>query len=228
MNTQQNQVPQDTEKLKEIPKWARRYAENRTLPQIVFHLIYLSFGGVVFLSVYCFLQRWFILASILMGIYVVGFICILIFGDYSKDRYFTKSGIPESESVQQIKKFLPLPLIVCIAVQMIMEIRGVFPEHLRMPISAVCVCPLLIFVNWRWARGSFIGYLWAALYGGWAIAILFKVPVLTFPERFAGNEMIAVPVTGAITGVVAYIYSRHALKKLKAAAHLDGDTADGV
>jgi hypothetical protein len=32
METEQNQVSQDTEKLKEISKWTRRYAENRTLP----------------------------------------------------------------------------------------------------------------------------------------------------------------------------------------------------
>jgi hypothetical protein len=32
METEQNQVPQNTEKLKEIQKWTQRYAENRTLP----------------------------------------------------------------------------------------------------------------------------------------------------------------------------------------------------
>jgi hypothetical protein len=89
-----------------------------------------------------------------------------------------------------------------------------------MPFSAVYLCPLLIFANWRWAKDSFIGYLWATLYGAWAIAIIFKVPILTFPGRSAGNEMIAVPVTGLITGLVAYIYSRYAFKKLKDASHL--------
>ncbi len=35
MDTQQNQIPQNEEKLKEIPKWARRYAQNRTLTILV-------------------------------------------------------------------------------------------------------------------------------------------------------------------------------------------------
>ena len=37
MNTQQNQIPlpQNTEKLKEIPKWTRKYAQNRTLTILV-------------------------------------------------------------------------------------------------------------------------------------------------------------------------------------------------
>jgi hypothetical protein len=228
METEQNQLPKDTEKLKEIPKWARRYAENRTVPQIIFHLIFLSFVGVVFLSVYCFLQRWFILASILMGIYVVGFICLLIFDDRFLDWYFERSGVPESSGVQQIKKVMPLPLITCVVISVIIEQQGVFPGHLRMPISAVYLCPILIFANWRWVKDSFTGYLWAALYGAWAVAIVFKVPILTFPDRSAGYEMIAVPVTGLITGLVSYIYSRYALKKLKGISHLEGDAANEV
>jgi len=230
METEQNQVPQNTEKLKEIPKWARRYAESRTVPLIIFSVVFIACFGMVSLSVYCFLKGKFILAVIMMVLYVATFIYFLITSDRHETRYFTKTGIPQSESVQQIRKFLPLPLIACVVISVIMEQRGVFPHHLSVPISAVYICSLLIFANWRWARGSFIGYLWAALYGGWAIAILFKVPVLTFSEGGIrqlkpGDEMyLAVPVTGLITGLIAYIYSRYALKKLKTAAHLQENT----
>jgi len=230
METEQNQVPQDTEKLKEIPKWARRYAESRTVPLIVFSLIFIVLFGGVSLGVYCFLKGKFVLATIMMILYVAGFLYFVITWDRHEARYFTKTGIPESESVKQIRKYMPLPLILFVVIDVIMEQRGVFPHHLSVPISAVYICPLLIFANWRWARGSFIGYLWAALYGGWAIAILFKVPVLTFSEGAIrqlkpGDEMyLAVPVTGLITGLIAYIYSRYALKKLKTAAHLQEET----
>ena len=230
MNTQQNQIPKNAEKLKEIPKWARRYAESRTAPLIIFSLIFIVLFGGVSLGVYCFLKGKFVLAAIMMVLYVAGFLSFVITWDKHEARYFTKTGIPQSESVQQIRKFLPLPLILFVIISVIMEQRGVFPAHLSVPISAVYVCPLLIFANWRWARGSFIGYLWAGLYGAWAIAILLKIPVLTFSEGGVrlmnpGDEMyLAVPVTGVITGMVAYIYSRYALKKLKTAAHLQENT----
>ncbi len=226
MNTQQNQIPQNAEKLKEIPKLARRYAESRTAPLIIFSLIFILLFGGASLGVYCLLKGKLVLAVIMMVLYVAGFLYFVITWDRHETRYFTKTGIPQSQSVQQIRKFLPLPLILFVVICVIMELRGVFPPYLRVPISAVYVCPLLIFANWRWGRGSFIGYLWAALYGGWAIAILFKVPVLTFSEGGIrqlnpGDEMyLAVPVTGLITGLIAYIYSRYALKKLKKAAHL--------
>ena len=159
---------------------------------------------------------------------IVLFIYFVSTLDRHETRYFTKTGIPQSEGIKQIRKFLPLPLIACVAIDVILQQRGVLPHHLSVPVSALYVCPLLIFANWRWARGSFIGYLWAALYGSWSIAILFKVPILTFSQGGQlkpGDEMyLAAPVTGVITGIVAYIYSRYALRKLKAAAKLREDT----
>lgn len=228
MDAHQNKVSRDTEKLKEIPKWARRYAESRTAPMIIWHIVFIVSFGLAFLSVYFFLKERFIFAAIILALDVVISIYFLITYDRHEARYFTKTGIPQSESVKQIRKFLPLPLILFVVIDVIMEQRGVFPHYLSVPISAVYVCPLLIFANWRWARGSFIGYLWATLYGAWAIAILFKVPILTFSQGGQlkpGDEMyLAVPVTGLITGLVAYIYSRYALKKLKTAAHLQENT----
>ena len=212
--------------LQQIPKWARRYAESRTVPLIIFSIVFLALFGMVSLSVYLFLKGKFILAAIMMVLYVAGLIYFLITSDRHEARYFTKTGIPQSESVKQIRKYVPLPLMLFVVISVIMEQRGVFPAHLRVPISAVYSCPLLIFANWRWAKGSFIGYLWAGLYGAWAIAILFKVPLLTFSEGGIrqlnpGDEMyLAVSVTGLITGLIAYIYSRFALRKLKMLASI--------
>jgi hypothetical protein len=182
MNSKQNNKSQEqnTDRLKEIPKWARRYAESRTAPLIVFSLIFIVLFGAVSLSVYFFLKGQFIFAAIMMILYLVGFLYFVITWDRHEARYFTKTGIPQSKSIKQIRKYMPLPLILFVVISVIMEQRSVFPTHLSVPISALYCCPLLIFANWRWAKGSFIGYLWAGLYGTWAIAILFKLPFLTF------------------------------------------------
>ena len=224
MDIEQNQGPGDLEKLKEIPKWARRYAQSRTVPMIVFFLFPFVLMGMGFLGVYCFLKGVFILGVIVMVLSVAAFIYFMIAYDRYEARYFVKSGIPQIQGIQQIRKYLPIPLIACVVVSVILEHRGVFPAHLRQPVSALFVCPLLIFANWRFVKGGFIGYLWAGLYGVWAIAILFEVPILTFSGRWAGHELVAVPVTGLITALVALIYSRYALKKLKTAVHIEEDT----
>ena len=47
METEQNQVPQNSEKLKEIPKWTRKYAQNRMLTPIVLMVMVILFGMLV-------------------------------------------------------------------------------------------------------------------------------------------------------------------------------------
>jgi len=206
MGTGQNKMVRDAEKVKDISKLAGRYAENRTGPMVVFMSVAILLFGAVALGVYCFLKGWVVLAVILMGVYVVGFLYFVIKWDKHEARYFIKSGIPQSECVLKVRKYLPVPLIVCVVISVILEQLGVFPHYLCVPVSAVYICPMLFFANW---------------------AILFGVPILTFSEggQFGpGDEMyLAVPVTGLITGVVVYIYSRSALKKLKAAAKLQED-----
>ena len=49
MKRKQNNKSEDqnTEKLKEIPKWTRKYAQNRTLPNLIYMVIYLClFAGI--------------------------------------------------------------------------------------------------------------------------------------------------------------------------------------
>jgi hypothetical protein len=45
MDAQQNQVSQDQDTLKEIPKWTRKYAQNRTLTIMVLMAMTMLFGG---------------------------------------------------------------------------------------------------------------------------------------------------------------------------------------
>jgi len=44
METEQDQLPQDTEKLKDVPKWTRKYAQNRTLTILVLMIMATLFG----------------------------------------------------------------------------------------------------------------------------------------------------------------------------------------
>src|SRR4030043_957877 len=64
MSTQQNQVPQNAEKLKEIPKWTRKYAQNRTLTILVLMVMTMLFGMFV--------------------AFLVGFLLALVFAGFSK------------------------------------------------------------------------------------------------------------------------------------------------
>ncbi|MBN1257120.1 MAG: hypothetical protein JXA52_05385 [Planctomycetes bacterium] len=221
MDIGQEQTQKNHDQIKEIPKWAERYAESRSTPLIVFQAIFLAMVGMIALSVFCFLQQWFILAAVSLLLYMVTLLCLLFKWDKYEASYYAKTGIPEAKNLKQVRKYLVLPLLLIVVFSIIMEQQGYFPSHLRLPISAAFICPLLMFANWRWGKGSFFGNLWAFLYGAWGVAILFKLPWLTFSDKYAGAEiMVAVPLTGLITGLVGYLYNHHALKKLKASASM--------
>ena len=79
MDTQPNQVPRNTEKLKEIPKWTRKYAQNRTLTILVLIvmtcLVSLAIGVPVLLVGIAFVKGNMILA----GVGIALLVAILIF-----------------------------------------------------------------------------------------------------------------------------------------------------
>ena len=83
MSTQQNQVPQNTEKLKEIPKWTRKYAQNRTLTTFVLIAITGLFAMFVAvpstLLILAFMKGSMILASVCIAVLAAIVIFLIIF-----------------------------------------------------------------------------------------------------------------------------------------------------
>lgn len=76
MDTQQNQVPQNAEKLKEIPKWTRRYAQNRTLTVLAI-LAMCGLFGMIFAFLFTFPLA-FALTSFRKGNMVLGCVGIAV------------------------------------------------------------------------------------------------------------------------------------------------------
>ena len=83
MNTQQNQVPEDMEKLKEIPKWTRKYAQNRTIPVLITLAIYLClFAGFAipsYFSGHAYRAGNMVLFWICIFVMAVSMICLFFF-----------------------------------------------------------------------------------------------------------------------------------------------------
>lgn len=224
-SVEQNQMSQEMDRLKEIPKWARRYALNKTMSMVVMFMIFLLSFAVVSAGVHCFLNGNPFLGWVMIGVFVMVFICSFSVEKYCKTHCYEQDGMSKSERVEEIKKFLALPLVILAGFSIYAMKYFNIPMRLSMPISATYVCPLLAYVNWRWARyDSFIGYLWAGLYGAWATAILLNVPLLTFAGRWEGQEMyITVSITGLIAALAAHLYNRYALRKLKKLTNVEQD-----
>src|SRR3989339_92571 len=94
MNTPQNKRSNETENLKEIPKWTRKYAQNRSLTNltmlIIFLLLFIGiaipsyFGGMAFKAGYINIFRICIIVSF------VSSICLLILSVLSIPKFGLK------------------------------------------------------------------------------------------------------------------------------------------
>lgn len=246
METNQDQTTHNTENLKEIPKWTRKYAQNRTLPSLIALVIFMAlFGGISipsYLGAKAFTTGHMILFGICVFISAISMICVFIisvpkFGgklfEYIYQRVYARQGsvsIPVPQTMKKPKWLCYVVAIVfssCVLASVFLGLKGFFSIEYMQPISALYFVPFTLFLYFlQRPIVSPIALLWPALYAVHAILIVIGVPIL-FTENLIGLNMI-LPVFGygSLTYIIGHLYSRYALKKLKDITHLQGNDAN--
>ena len=245
MNTEQNQVSQDMEKLKEIPKWTHRYAQNRTLTNLAFMainiLFFVAIGGLSLLAgiasktghpiLLC------VCAVVLIAVLILLFIVsVPKFGGVKIWRWIDRriygregiASIPEPESMKKNKWLgyvAGLIFSLCVMGSVYFGGRGYFSIKYMQPVSALYVVPFTVFLYfWQRPKVSPILLLWPILYTIHAILIVAGVPILFTGNLTGLNMFLPTFGYGVLTFIIGHIYSRYALKKLKNIAHLQENT----
>ena len=250
MNTQQNQVPQNAEKLKEIPKWTRRYTENRTLPFLINMIIFLllsaaigipsHFGGRAYRSGNT-LLLWICILSLVIAIPALIFCSVprwsgkytekLIRLLYRKEGQVTLETPKKTKRQQRAGMIAGLLFGACLMISVILGVLGYIPIKYMQPVSAIYVVPFIIAIGiWQTPSvnpAGFLAWLWPILYVIHAILIVAGVPIHFDRPWIFLNMLIPLAGYGILCGLIGHIYSRYALKKLKGLTHLEGDTANG-
>jgi drug/metabolite transporter (DMT)-like permease len=253
MNTEQNQVPQDTEKLKEIPKWTRRYAQNRTLTILVLMVMVCLISMVIAVSpvilFVAFHKRNTPLALVgivvLIAVLIFYVILLLKFGGKNRgliDRRIDKwiygnegtASISKPELTKK-KKWLEYAVaMVWLSLfigTMYLGMENFIPVKYVQPVTALYYVPFMVF-SWYFWRSPMMGPIFLLspiLYAIHAILIVAGVPIF-FRGQFGVILNMSLPliVYGFLTPIIGHIYGRYALKKLKDITHLEGDAANGV
>ena len=248
MNAQQNQVPQDTEKLKEIPKWTRKYAQNRTIPVLIALAINLClfagiaipsyFGGKAYMSGNLVLF-WICIFVLAVAMISLGFFCVPKWGgkfiERISRRLYNKEGDVLISVPETIKKKRWVGYVVamvfgsCVFISVILGLLGYLPIEYMQPVSALYVVPFLVFL-YLWQRPiiSPLALLWPTLYAIHAILVVAGVPIQFGGPLVFLNMLIPIAGYGILCGLLGHVYSRYALKKLKGITHLKGDAANGA
>ncbi len=244
METEQNQLPQDTEKLKEIPKWTRKYAQNRALPVLISLLIFACifagiaipshFGGKAYRAGNMVLF-WICIIVTAIAMISLFFFCVPKWGgkiiERISQRLYGAEGTVLIAGPEAMKKKRWLGYVVgmifgsCVIGSVILGSKGFLAIEYMQPISALYCVPFLIFLYcWQRPMVSPIVLLWPILYTIHAILIVVGVPILFTGNLRHWNMMLPVFGYGFLAHIIGHFYSRYALKKLKTAAHLQENT----
>jgi hypothetical protein len=237
---------QDAEKLKEVPKWTRKYAQNRTLTSYVVIGIGMLTGLVVVffsaLVITALVKGKMTLAGI--GIVVLAAILIFLliiirkFGGTNQgwiDRLIYghegTASMPQPKLTKRTKWLgflVAVVVFICTIGTYHLSKEGYIAFKYMLPLSAIFFVPFLVFQysQQRPTIGPLV-LICPILYTIHAILIVAGVPIF-----FSGNWGIlnlALPVFGYtfLAHAIAHIYGRYALEKLKGITHLEGDTANG-
>ena len=254
MNTKQNNNSQvqSTEKLKEITKWTKRYAENRTLPfvmnMLTVPLIWAAvgipsyFGGRAYRSGNM-VVLWICILSLIIVISLLIFCTVPKWGGRYTDEklnrlLYRKEGqvtfaLPEKTKKHRLAGWIAgLLLGICVVISIMLVVFCKIPIKYMQPVSAIFLIPLLIAIGIWQPRSinpaGFLAWLWPILYVVHAILIVAGVPIVFHGPWTSLNMLIPLAGYGILCALIGHFYSRYALKKLKGLAHLEGDVAHEV
>jgi len=244
METEPNEVPQDAEKLKEIPKWTRRYAQNRTFPVLIALAINLClFAGIAipsYLGGKAYRSGNLVLFWMCILVAAVAMISLAVFcvpkwgGKFIErisSRLYNREGdvlisVPETIKKRQwVGYVVAMVFGSCVLISVILGLLGYLSIKYMQPVSALYVVPFLVFL-YLWQRPiiSPLALLWPTLYAIHAILVVAGVPIQFGGPLVFLNMLIPVAGYGILCGLLSHVYSRYALKKLKTAAHLQENT----
>jgi hypothetical protein len=237
----------EAQDLREIPRWTRRYARNRTLHELLALIGALvlagAYGGLV-LGV-----RWAHARGnpVLTGAFAVllaGLVAFClrysIYGRRPLMRWLTERlyGKEGTISLDPKREFwaasrLPLPVMIAavLALCFLLEIARHAAPAYRQPVVALGCVPLLIY---QWVRsrpnGSPFLLLLPALYGLHALLLVAGVPIyLRVGDKHEGLVNVLGPFVAytLVAALAGHLYSRLALRRLRTLARTP-ESANGA
>jgi len=216
--------------VREIPKWAQRYARNRTLAfvlsQVIFIFGFCMFGGLSYLTGLAYVREQRTLAAVgvlalsgwtafwLWFSFVGG---ARIMGDMARWLYRREGQVSPEQPLALVHgrrvTWVGFVFMFCVIASVGLGFLGYIPERLMQPVSAIYAVPFMLYLGWKQRETSSpFMLLWPLLYGIHAILIAAGVPISRGPMF---DMLVPTVGYGLLAGLVGHIYSRIALRRLR-------------
>jgi hypothetical protein len=232
---------------RQIQRWVRRYAQNRSLPVAVGLLIYVILFLAISLSSYWAGVAYrdgnttllaFCIGALTLALAATVYLAVPWWGGRRLQQVGNRLYAEEGQvtiSSQHTKRTwivasLGLAFGACVVVSVILGVLGYLPTgKYSQPISALYVVPFLVALYYlmRPAVGS-IALLWPLLYALHAVLILADVPIVFTGRWEALNMLIPTVGYGLVTSLAGHLYSRWALHSVRTIVSQQLDRAELV
>ena len=202
---------------------------------LVFLAAFLAIGGLSYLTAWAYVSGQRVLAAA-SGLVLIAFMLWWLWFSFVGAARFTRHitqrlyraegevsvGPAPDQVVGRVSLWVPFLFIFCVLASVLLGMMGFFPIRYMQPVSALYIIPFFVYVGIRHARdgsaGSPFMSLWPALYALHAILLVAGAPIY-FGRPYEGlNMLIPVVGYGLIAALAAHIYSRFALRRLRAVA----------
>ena len=238
-NSSSDREPIERDSVREIPKWIRRYAQNRTMPLLAFFGVFIvfsaAFGGLGYAlrQTYASEQVLGFSLCILATLLVCAALALFIVrGDRLfraiSERYYAREGevVLGSSSAPRRKLLgwaVTLAFVVCLLGSVALASLGHLPARYMQPVTALYTVPFLVFLTLQnRAVAGLLPLLWPVLYT--AHAALVAVGAFPSTGRWPKAHMLIATIGyGSFTALVGHIVNRAALHRLRSLAHVDSN-----
>ncbi len=230
------QPPGANQDLKELPIWARRYAQNRTLPVVALLVISAVgscvFGGLSLLTAWAYVEDKRVLSAVSMLV-LCGFTAWWLWFSFVgaariirgiTERLYRGDGgvsVGACAGIEQSRGPLLAGFVFmfCVFASVALGFLRLYPIRYMQPVSALYVVPFLCCLGVKMRRfASPFMFLWPGLYGLHAILDVAGVPVRFWSDFHALDVFIPMIAYGLLAALAGHIYSRFALRRLRALA----------
>ncbi len=223
--------------VQEIPTWVRRYAQNRTIPVLLFFIAFgvvaIGIAGFSHLAGQAYRSGRYALFGWLLTIDIL-FLVANVFLSLPKwggrwistlgEELSAEQGHVELHTSRWARRFGWVGVVfgLCVAGSVIVGLSGLVEPRFMQPLSALYVVPFITFlILIQRPRSTYLMLIWPVLYAAHAIAILAGAPI--FSGRLdLMNYLLPGFGYGLLAAVIAELYSRYGLK-LVAKVSAEGD-----
>lgn len=243
--TIEKQGSEQDQDIRSIPTWTRRYAQSRTLPLVVFLGIFVvgfaAFGGLSYLTAWAYVtghRALAVAAMLLLSGFAAWWLWFSFVGAPGifrriTERLYRNEGAVSVGPSPEANRGRAAPAVgflfmFCVIASVGLGLLGVLPIRYMQPVSALCVVPFLVYIGITLRGiGSPFMWLWPALYGIHAILLVAGAPIRFSRPWEALNMLVPVVGYGLLAALAGHIYSRIALRRLRALAR-SPETEAGV